>query len=1627
MEDDRPIKKSANEESKNIKKIVKEALDKYHPDEAFQKALEARKKKKIEQIKNIEKISKEEEENEEDPFSFLNKGNLPSENENKNPIIKVTKYEKSKNKWYLERPDTDTGCIRFYYPTYEEFISKNLPCIKRPWPGGREGFNDATEYKPGNMYNYVQDWYVDYFEKNGISSPFKYNEDNISKGFEQICNNKEYTLQPHQKFIGAHMSNMTDFGGLLCSQNLGSGKCMGINTPVLMFDGSIKMCQDVVVGDLLMGDDSKPRKVLSLGRGRDVMYEVVPSNGETYTFNSEHILSLKCTNIGICYQRDVKRRQLDGTEKIELIDRWIARWFNNKTIKIQSKYFQTQQEAENFLDQFDEESKKCNITIREFLKLPKGMQTKLKLYRVPIEFPSKEVPIHPYIIGYWIGDGNSTGSCFTSQESEVIGYLANKLPEYDCYLKFYNTNTSSNYRMNGTGKINGNHVTNILKELDLINNKHIPDIYKINSREVRLNILAGILDADGYLNKNGYFEFCQKSEKIMDDVIYIARSLGFSAYKSIKKTSWTYKGIKKHGTAFRCCINGNIDEIPCKIPNKQAKPRHQRKDILVTAFNLVEKPINNYYGFTLDSNHLYVLGNFTVTHNTCTGIIVAEANKGRYFKEDKIKIREGSTIPQKLHSGNYDPNMPEKPCHITVVIPKQTIGQYLEEIRGSIENGLIKSCTGSCIYTEADQDDSEYVKMRQYYSGFINNKGEYDLKDLRELSIIETSISELENERNFLMEQQSGENTQNKKEIQQQIQEKSMEINNKESQKQKIIKRLDKKISDVYFIVSQETFLSKITTKIKGSYVASPYIYGALDSELPHPDCFHSKKSVVIIDEVHKLTGTVNYFRLYDTLMINARDRFDGTPAMKVILFTATPIFDVPHEASLIVNLLRPRIPFPLAEITFNDFFIDFSEGQDSLKIKNKLCYQYLSSGYVAYSRGANPKGFPLRRNFIKLHEMSHLQLEGYIQLLKSDVKKDSNSKQTENSEVKFYDETYRLKDKYSNKMEDDNQQKGTYIKSRLLCNIYLPGNKLNKTSRDEYDPGQGEIDAKNGYNNLKKILQSKQSAQEILSTFRNYSPKFHSVIESILNSKDEGPIVVYTEWIWYGVMSMTMVLDLLGWEFIRPDSSFNNDKNTKRYGIWSPGALTELGISGSKQSAYTSKLQKINNSSLNKMGELCKVVFITVNEGISLKRACQMHVTSPWWNESRTRQIIGRVERFCSHSDLKEERQYVDVYYHCSVLDTFKNYPRINTVVDNALKDAVFKEEQKPSGVFNFRDLARLTVEQRVFIAARRKTEINTQFENAIKETAIDWQLNKYGNLIRLEEVNFPLHSNGKSYLSVPGLNSEDKILYDKSENLHYVYKNKKLYNLELNKKGEDGKSIWPVLSGTIGNYIDPEKNWEQHEISEIINNKNQKMISYIITENIDSFNNNPKIKDKNFKELMNYAVNVKKEELHVWEYFEDRRVRNKLFEILVSLYRLSDGQGSRELQENFHDRILASEGSHKETRDKILQENANKELMIELAHKTKDPQLKKNIISIVPKLEDRSKFELSKDKAEGKWLRLKTLFFKTSDEKLELMKNILVDKFHLTYADLDNRAPSELVSMYHDHIEADKNRKKR
>ena len=394
---------------------------------------------------------------------------------------------------------------------------------------------------------------------------------------------------PTQNFIRHYFSPQAPVKGMLLWHSTGTGKCHAKDTPILMYDGSVKMVQDIMEGEVLMGDDSTPRKVLSLANGQDEMYDIIPIRGEKYTVNSVHILCLKPRNIGIKYIG----RQKNKPYCFSHID---------STCKMISTSFSTREEAVKYQEQILAKNTIIEIEVKDYLHLPKHIKHNLKGYRTGVDFPTQDISIDPYLIGVWLGDGTKRGPVISSQDSTIL-------------LREFCTK-------NNMGTKN---IVESLTQYNLIDNKHIPIEYKTNSRENRLSLLAGLLDSDGHLDKNGHsYVITQKNSILADDIVYLCRSLGFAAYKK----SWTYKGQKKTGEYNRIHISGeSLHEIPVKIERKRVTEKGvNKKNALVYGFTIESKGRGDYYGFTLDGNNRYILGDFTVTHNTCSAIAAASRN-----------------------------------------------------------------------------------------------------------------------------------------------------------------------------------------------------------------------------------------------------------------------------------------------------------------------------------------------------------------------------------------------------------------------------------------------------------------------------------------------------------------------------------------------------------------------------------------------------------------------------------------------------------------------------------------------------------------------------------------------------------------------------------------------------------------------------------------------------------------------------------------------------------------------------------------------------------------------------------------------------------------------------------------
>lgn len=382
----------------------------------------------------------------------------------------------------------------------------------------------------------------------------------------------------------------------------GCGKCLHPHTPILMSNGRIKKIMDIKEGEFVMGPDSKPRTVLSRCAGIDQMYKIIPSKGRTFICNDPHVLTLK----GIEPYVTINDKKYSP---------YIVKYSINGLIK--TKAFKNEEDANKFKESLDEDI--FDIPLNEYLKRKPAKQRYNYLFHTGVEYPEKNVPFDPYTIGIWLGDGTSNEASITNIDQEILDKVEVALNQHQLTLKPKKENDIT-YRIVGLGDnywIKGNNnFSAVLRDLNLFGNKHIPDIYKINSRNVRMQVLAGLIDSDGH-NSGNYYEITQKNKNLADDIEYLAFSLGFMVNRKEVKKGCMYKGEMKYGVYQLISIMGEgIDEIPVILERKKCHPRKAKNRATCLRFKVEPIGLSLYHGFELDGDGRFLLGDFTVTHNT---------------------------------------------------------------------------------------------------------------------------------------------------------------------------------------------------------------------------------------------------------------------------------------------------------------------------------------------------------------------------------------------------------------------------------------------------------------------------------------------------------------------------------------------------------------------------------------------------------------------------------------------------------------------------------------------------------------------------------------------------------------------------------------------------------------------------------------------------------------------------------------------------------------------------------------------------------------------------------------------------------------------------------------------------
>lgn len=268
-------------------------------------------------------------------------------------------------------------------------------------------------------------------------------------------------------------------------------------------DGSIRPIGKASVGDSIFGSNGNPTKIVGVyPQGKVDLYEVELGDGRKSICCDEHLWTV--------YDYQAKKYKVLPLK--ELINNG---WAYERNRLIDKK---------------------------------EGVSTIYKYYlpiNAPVEYKNDiDLPIDPYYLGLWLGDGTKRTASITTEDTEIKEYIkeySNKLG-LKTRIEVTKSNAVAIHTIGGNGV--NNTLFNDIRSFKLNTQKHIPNVYKTAHVSDRISLLQGLMDTDGTINKGGSdISYCSSDKILADDVLELCRSLGI--HSRIKKFTGNYK--KKNG------------------------------------------------------------------------------------------------------------------------------------------------------------------------------------------------------------------------------------------------------------------------------------------------------------------------------------------------------------------------------------------------------------------------------------------------------------------------------------------------------------------------------------------------------------------------------------------------------------------------------------------------------------------------------------------------------------------------------------------------------------------------------------------------------------------------------------------------------------------------------------------------------------------------------------------------------------------------------------------------------------------------------------------------------------------------------------------------------------------------
>lgn len=355
----------------------------------------------------------------------------------------------------------------------------------------------------------------------------------------------------------------------------GRGKAHPYSQLVYTPEG-IKQWGDIQIGDVLFGDDGKLTKVTDIPfNEEEEIYLVTLSDGRT----------LQCTSGHLFYVKDSRE-----PSSMQVIDLWQI---------MHSDYAY----------------KKANGEIKYNFSIPNNKK---------VEFNAQRVLLDPYTLGLLLGNSDFTKS------SSTVTILTSPEKDLECYKQYVPYEVFS-FKTKGSYGIAIDNLKEILKKYDLwrvaSEAKFIPKEFLFNTSEVRLNILKGLLDANGTIRKDdGIPTLSTSSKRLAKDVVWLCHSLGYNAEMRLRLGRYKDKSGRTHRGRNCYIVTIFTNEEVFRLPRKL-----ERLVTFPTAYTGSEKDWTKIIDIKYshrekakcvivdNESHCYLIDEFIVTHNTSSG------------------------------------------------------------------------------------------------------------------------------------------------------------------------------------------------------------------------------------------------------------------------------------------------------------------------------------------------------------------------------------------------------------------------------------------------------------------------------------------------------------------------------------------------------------------------------------------------------------------------------------------------------------------------------------------------------------------------------------------------------------------------------------------------------------------------------------------------------------------------------------------------------------------------------------------------------------------------------------------------------------------------------------------------